>query len=239
MCPKLAFNSAGVPSAITRPWSTTMMLRARRSASSRYCVVSRTVVPPATRFSMTPQRSCRLWGSSPVVGSSKKSTGGRATSAAARSSRRRMPPEYVLRTRSPASVRPKFSRSSTARALDVFQLKCESRPTIRMFSRPVRFSSTAAYWPAKPMIRRTVSASFTTSWPRMEAVPVSGVKMVERMRTAVVLPAPLGPSNPRTVPSSTWRETWSSARTLPRGNTLTRSCASTANEEELLINKET
>ena len=35
----------------------------------------------------------RLWGSRPVVGSSRKSTGGRATSAAARSRRRRMPPE--------------------------------------------------------------------------------------------------------------------------------------------------
>ena len=91
--PSLAFNAAGVPSAMTRPWSTTMMFRARRSASSRYWVVSSTVVPRATRFSITPQRSCLLWGSSPVVGSSRKRTGGRATSAAARSRRRRMPPE--------------------------------------------------------------------------------------------------------------------------------------------------
>ena len=36
---------------------------------------------------------------------------------------------------------------------------------MRMFSLPVRFSSTAAYCPASPMIRRTVSASFTTSSP--------------------------------------------------------------------------
>ena len=115
-----------------------------------------------------------------------------------------------------------------ARARDSFQLMCERRPTMRMFSRPVRFSSTAAYWPASPMIRRTASASFTTSWPRMEARPESGLKMVERMRTAVVLPAPLGPSKPRIVPSSTCSETPSSARTLPRGNTLTRSVASTA-----------
>ena len=38
------------PRAITRPWSTTTMSSARRSASSRYCVVSRIVAPPATRL---------------------------------------------------------------------------------------------------------------------------------------------------------------------------------------------
>ena len=50
------------------------------------------------------------------------------------------------------------------------------------------------------------------------------------MRTAVVLPAPFGPSRPSTVPASTSSETPSRARTLPRGKTLTRSCASTARE---------
>ena len=74
---------------------------------------------------------------------------------------------------------------------------------MRMFSRPVRFSSTVAYWPARPMMRRTTSGSLTTSWPRMAARPASGSRMVERMRTAVVLPAPLGPSSPSTVPVST------------------------------------
>ena len=32
---------------------------------------------------------------------------------------------------------------------------CESLPTMRRFSSPVRFSSTAAYWPARPMRSRT------------------------------------------------------------------------------------
>ena len=110
-----------------------------------------------------------------------------------------------------------------------------------MFSRPVRFSSTAAYWPASPMVRRTASAWVTTSSPRTEARPESGPRMVERMRTTVVLPAPFGPSSPSTVPASTSRETPSSARTLPRGKTFTRSWASTARDgcEELAITKET
>ena len=59
-------------------------------------------------------------------------------------------------------------------------------------------------------------------------MPESGSRMVERIRTAVVLPAPLGPSSPSTVPVSTSSETPSRARTLPRVKTLTRSWASTA-----------
>ena len=91
--PSWVFNCAEVPSAMILPWSKTTICLARRSASSRYCVVSRTVVPPSTSRSMMPQRSWRLCGSSPVVGSSRKRMGGSATNAAARSSRRRMPPE--------------------------------------------------------------------------------------------------------------------------------------------------
>ena len=113
--PARAFSSSAVPSAITRPWSITVIRSARRSASSRYWVVSRTVVPSATSSSIASHRSIRERGSRPVVGSSRNSTGGRATSAAARSSRRRMPPEYVLATRSAASDRSKRSSNSCAR----------------------------------------------------------------------------------------------------------------------------
>ena len=63
------------------------------SASSRYCVVRKTVVPwPLIRRSSS-QTVSRLAGSSPVVGSSRNSTSGSWTSAAARSSRRFIPPE--------------------------------------------------------------------------------------------------------------------------------------------------
>src|SRR2546430_6194702 len=49
------------------------------SASSRYCVVSRTVVPPSTSSRIVRHSSLRLCRSRPVVGSSRKSTGGRET----------------------------------------------------------------------------------------------------------------------------------------------------------------
>ena len=88
-----SLSSSDVPSAITLPWSITTIRSARRSASSRYCVVSSTVVPRRdARLDRLPHAR-RLRGSSPVVGSSRNRTGGRHTSAAARSSRRRMPPE--------------------------------------------------------------------------------------------------------------------------------------------------
>ncbi len=68
------------------------------------------------------------------------------------------------------------------------------------FSSPVRFSSTAAYWPASPIRWRRAAASRTTSSPTTVAVPASGMSSVVSTRTSVVLPAPLGPSRPRTVP---------------------------------------
>ena len=44
------------------------------------------------------------------------------------------------------------------------------------FSRPVRFSSTAAYWPASPKSGRTAVALATTSWPSTSAVPAVGLE---------------------------------------------------------------
>ncbi len=77
----------------------------------------------------------------------------------------------------------------------------------------MRFSSTAAYWPARPICARSAAASLTTSSPATRAVPPSGGSSVVRMRTAVVLPAPFGPSRPRIVPAGATRSMPSSAVT--------------------------
>ncbi len=61
------------------------------------------------------------------------------------------------------------------------------------FSRPVIISSTAADWPARPIMRRTAIGSRTTSWPPTSSDPRSGWSSVATMRMNVVLPAPLGP----------------------------------------------
>src|SRR5690348_3160984 len=55
------------------------------------------------------------------------------------------------------------------------------------------------------MLRCTAAAARTTSWPATRAQPLSGRDSVVRIRTAVVLPAPFGPSTPRMDPAGTWR----------------------------------
>src|SRR5215468_2476355 len=83
------------------------------------------------------------------------------------------------------------------------------------FSWPVSSSWMAADWPASPIDRRTAAASRTTSWPSTRAFPPSGSSSVVRIRTAVVFPAPLGPSTPSTVPRGTDRSIPRSACTSP------------------------
>src|SRR5215216_3647005 len=90
-----------------------------------------------------------------------------------------------------------------------------SRPTISRFSKPVRFSSTAAYWPASPIFARSAAASRLTSRPATRALPASVSSSVVRIRTAVVLPAPLGPSRPSTLPVRAVKSTPHRARTGP------------------------
>src|SRR3954471_19788271 len=52
--------------------------------------------------------------------------------------------------------------------------------------------------------------------PSTRAVPPSGRASVVSMRTTVVLPAPLGPSRPRTRPSGTSNDTPFTASTVPK-----------------------
>src|ERR1700722_13474611 len=75
------------------------------------------------------------------------------------------------------------------------------------------------------MLRCTAAASRTTSWPATRAAPRSGIDSVVRMRIAVVLPAPFGPSMPRIAPAGTSRSSPSSASVVP--NRFVRPCGST------------
>ena len=231
--PTWLLSSSEVPCAMIRPWSMTTILSARRSASSRYWVVSSSVVPPETRVWMTSHISVRPRGSSPVVGSSRNSTGGSATSAPARSSRRRIPPEYVRAGRSAASPRLKLASSSRARSRLALRPRWYSRPIMSRFSKPVRYSSTAAYCPERPILLRTPAGLRSTSTPTTSAEPSSGCSRVERIRTTVVLPAPFGPSRPSTVPVGTEMSTPSSAVTLPYRLTSPRALTASLMSETL------
>ena len=81
--PTCDLSSSAVPRAMILPWSTTAIVSASSSASSRYCVVSSSVVPSRTRPRMTSHIPSRLRGSRPVVGSSRNSSRGRPMSALA------------------------------------------------------------------------------------------------------------------------------------------------------------
>src|SRR5262249_12994242 len=75
------------------------------------------------------------------------------------------------------------------------------------FSRPVRISSTAANCPVRLIASRTRSGCDRTSNPLRRAVPPSGLSKVARMRTIVVLPAPLEPSSAKMLPRATSKST--------------------------------
>lgn len=71
------------------------------------------------------------------------------------------------------------------------------------FSLPVSRSSTLGSWKTMPIDFRTLFASFTMSKPLTVAVPDVGLRIVQSIDIAVVLPAPFGPSNPKISPDST------------------------------------
>ena len=133
---------------------------ASSSASSRYCVVRKMVMPSSVLSARTSSHTvARLTGSRPVVGSSRNSTSGLCTSAAARSSLRFMPPLYVAMnwsSASPMSTRPERSatRRSTSFGWSPYRRHCRRRS-----SRPVCLSSSAASCSATPMRSRTRSGS--------------------------------------------------------------------------------
>ena len=115
-----------------------------------------------------------------------------------------------------ASARSNHSSSSLARARACLPLRSSSWPIITRFCSPVSSSSTDAYWPVRPICSRTLAGSRATSWPATRALPSSAAIRVARMRTAVVLPAPLGPSTPSTLPWRAARSTPSSAWVVPK-----------------------
>jgi len=213
--PTRDLSCALVPSATIRPWSMTAICSASWSASSRYWVVSSTVVPAAAIWRTSSHTRLRLRGSSPVVGSSRNSRSGVTIRLAAMSSRRRIPPEYPPTVRPAASVRSNAASSSSARRRPPARGRPCRRPRTIRFSYPVRSSSRAANWPVTATRARIASRSPTRSCPRTRAVPPSARVKVARMRIVVVLPAPLGPRNPYTWPRRTVRSIPSSARLPP------------------------
>ena len=176
----------------------TTIRSASRSASSRYWVVSRIVVPPST--SSRDELPHRRAG---CAGRARWSARPGTAPAGGRSARRRCRAGGACRrSRSWPGGRPRRSRSNRSSSSPA---RCRasrlaasrySRPTISRFSKPVRYSSTAAYWPVSPIVARTSSASRTTSSPATSARPASATSSVVRIAHDGGLPGAVGPEQP-------------------------------------------
>ena len=136
------------------------MRSASWSASSRYCVVRKTVVPASASERITSHSSRRLRVSSPVVGSSRNSTSGvddeaeREVEAAAHAA-------GVGADALGCGIRQtRSARAAPRRALRAARRESpDRRPIITTFSVPVSTSSTAADWPVRLMRCLTCSGS--------------------------------------------------------------------------------
>src|SRR5271163_1781511 len=84
------------------------------------------------------------------------------------------------------------------------------------FSHPVRSRSEVSACGITPILSRTWRGWRATSKPATNACPPLGGISVVSIRTRVVLPAPLGPSNPKTSPRRTSKLTLSTAVKLPK-----------------------
>ena len=215
--PAWRFSSSGVPVAIARPWSTMTTWSASWSASSRYCVVSRTSVPAATRARIASHSSRRLRGSRPGRRLVEQQQPGPTDEAGAEveapaHAARVVADEAVAGIGQPELGEDRGGRRGGPRS----RPWPNSRATITRFSRPVSAGSTAAAWPARPMTRPHVAPGrATASMPATRNVPPSGALSVATERTNVVLPAPLGPSTAVTTPAGATRSRPSRAVTSP------------------------
>ena len=70
-----------------------------------------------------------------------------------------------------------------------------------MFSKIVHARSSVLYCGTTPILRRAIAGDFTTSIPAMRTRPAVGSARVVQMLMVVVLPAPFGPSRPKSSPS--------------------------------------
>ena len=217
--PMRAFSSSGVPCATVRPWSSTTMSSASWSASSRYCVVRMTVVPSRTRSrSIVPE----------VVAAARVEAGGRLVEEQHRRARRpgsrrgRGGGACRRRTSSRAGRRRRRGRAARAArrpGASASRLRQVVEPAdhheVLPRARAARRRSPAAR--RRRCARRTASGSVDDVEARHASpCPRSGAESVVRMRIAVVLPAPLWPSRPRTVPGATSRSRSRRAQRSPK-----------------------
>src|SRR5579863_4940940 len=103
------------------------------------------------------------------------------------------------------------------------------------FSQPVRSRSEVIACGMTPIFSRTWRGYRATSKPATNARPSLGGSRVVSIRTIVVLPAPLGPSSPKTSPRRTSKLTWSTAVKAPKR--LVRSLVCIAGDSGSIVSR--
>ena len=135
------------------------------SASSRYWVVSSTSVPWATRLRIASHSSAQAAGVEARGGLVEQQQAGPSDEAGPQVETA----PHAARVGAYEAVagvgQAELVEHRVALAAAVWRSWPNSRATITRFSRPVIASSTAAYWPARPMMRRTWRGSRSTSIP--------------------------------------------------------------------------
>src|ERR1700722_18133982 len=186
-----------------------------RSASSSRWVVRKTVTPRSRSAVIRTFTSCEATGSSPEVGSSRNMTCGSFSRLRASAARWRRPLD-----RFPAKS---WARSPRPTAASASAIRCSRRGRPYSRAKNSRFSVTVSrrYRPgASGMIemRWRISSALAGSSgsPATTADPEVGAISVPRIRTVVVLPAPLGPRKPNTSPCATLNDTSATAVRAPK-----------------------
>ncbi len=195
------------------------------------CSTSSTPMPAwASWQSRSPSSSLSV-SSRPEEGSSRSRRRGRVARARASSSRRAWPVGSVSAGRPARCARPTRSRTPSALAA-ASERSCDQRRRISAaastFSRTDNDPKTSSLWKvrAMPSRARLCGLSAVMSVPSKETFPAWRDWRPQMALKSVVLPAPLGPMRPVTVPGSTTRSTPRNAWTPPNRTSASATCRS-------------
>ena len=196
--PIVRFSSVGVPSATRRPLSTMPTRSASSSASSRYCVVRRMVMPSSWFRRRT---SCHTLRAAERVEAGGGLVEEQHLGVVHERGGEVEPAPHAARVGLDAPVERVADvdeRAQLDEALLDLALRGGRRadPGRRSSSRPVCFGSSATSWSATPMRRRTCCGRARCRRPATTACPPVGASSVQSIFTVVDFPAPLGPSRP-------------------------------------------
>src|SRR5262245_51897211 len=207
---------SGAPSAILSPWSITTSLSQSPITKAMSCSMTRKVRPSPRRARMVSAMRWRTTGCTPASGSSSIRKGGSTIRFMVSSSRRCCPTER----RSPGSSRRCIMPRRLSQLAAAASQPNRSRPMAAMdrLSHTERSRKILTAWKVRPMPSRAISWVLRPSRRRPPkcTAPASGRRrLVIRLKT-VVLPEPLGPMRPTTVPAATSNEQSLTARTPPK-----------------------